>query len=483
MERRWIAIGVVALIIAAAAVAAVSLNDRGGNGSFTPDNYPARLAVLGNADLDSDISADDADAIRKVIRDGYQNYADVYMCDANFDGRIDSADVEMVEAMISAQSSGDWSNVGTVHYVNVDKTVASYDMTGSDKVITLIAPPLDSVLAMGGKDKVVGFDNRITTGKYHAEYATTFDFSRMYDVGTASEPDTEVISKASAEYGGVTVVCGTSQSYGPTMETVFKGTDVQVVRVASWEFGETVYGFVTLAYLLKLNDGAAEYMEWYDGVRDTVDSIVSKTPASDRNVGAAAAYAYNDELSLLGNYTGEHAGLMTLKPFDTAGSFLKGSSGGHGNTITGESVSAMYRDHSLRNLVLMVGTPFQTKDQATSSYIEQRYSQWCDRIGASDMEGLNVCMAGYSFSSGVSEVLNQLILCYWMYNGEFLEHFGCSTQKEAQDVLASYVDYYCEHIGIDGSWSFYGTDGTTGMNLLYCGEGDGRNIMYGPEGA
>lgn len=99
------------------------------------------------------------------------------------------------------------------------------------------------------------------------------------------------------------------------------------------------------------------------------------------------------------------------------------------------------------------------------------------------MDGLNVCMTGYSFSSGVSEVLNQLILCYWMYNGEFLEYFGCSTQKEAQDVLASYVDYYCGHIGIDGSWSFYGTDGTTGMNLLYCGEGDERNIMYGPEGA
>ncbi len=483
MERRLIVLGVVALIAVAAAVAVVSLNNHEGDGDFKPDGYPARLAVLGNADLDSDISSDDVEVIRKVVRDGYENYSDVYMCDANFDGKVDSSDVEMVEAMVRAQATGDWSGVGTVHYVNVDKRVASYDMTGSDKVITLIAPPLDSVLAMGGKDNIVGFDNRITTGKFHAEYATTFDFSQMYDVGTAAEPDTEVITKASAKYGGVTVVCGTADSYGPTMETVFKGTDVQVIRIASWEYGQTVYGFVTLGYLLKLGDGAAEYMKWYDGVRSTVDSIVATTPASDRNIGAAAAYAHYDELSLLGDYTGEHAGLMTLKPYDSASSFLKGGSGGHGNTITGESVSAMYRDHSLRNLVLMVGTPFQIKDQATSAYIEQRHSGWCDRIGAGTMEDLQVCMVGYSFSSGVSEVLNQLILCYWMYNDEFLAHFGCSTQKEAQDVLASYVDSYCRYIGIDGSWSFYGTNGTTGMNLLYCGAGDERNIMYGPEGA
>ncbi len=481
MDRKRIAAAIA--LIAVMAIIAVPASSDSSDGAFRPDSYPARLAVLGNADLDSDISEDDAVLIERIAEDGYESYSDVYMCDANFDGKIDSADAEMVRAMVRAQSAGDWSGVGKIHYVNVDKRIASYDMTGSNKVIALIAPPLDSVLAMGGRDLVVGFDDRITAGKYHAEYASTFDFSRMYDVGNCSEPDTEVITEAWAEYGGVTVVCGTRDSYGPSLETVFDGTAVQIVRVASWEYGETVYGFVTLGYLLKLSEGASGYMQWYDGVGSEVDSIVSSAPDSDGSVGAAAAYAYGDELSLLGEHSGEHAGLMALRPYDSAGSFLGTDGGGHGNTVTNESISAMYASHSLRNLALMVGTPFQTADQATSSYIVSNHAAWLGRIDASSMDGLNVCTMGYSFSSGVSEVLNRLILCYWMYNDEFLAHFGCSTQKDAQDVLASYVDAYCAYIGIDGSWSFYGTGGTTGMNLLYCGEGDERNIMYGPEGA
>jgi hypothetical protein len=46
------------------------------------------------------------------------------------------------------------------------------------------------------------------------------------------------------------------------------------------------------------------------------------------------------------------------------------------------------------------------------------------------------------------------------------------------------VDEYCQKIGIDGQWSFYGEEhggrtGTMGMNLLYAGKDDARNIMYG----
>ena len=476
-SRKLVAVVAVAIVLAASSF--IVFAGQGDGSGFSPSGYPAHLAVLGNADHDDAITASDAEVIRKVVETGYDNYSEVYMCDANNDGVVDREDAIMVDRMVAAQASGDWSKVGMIHYIDVDKRIASYDMTGSDKVITIIAPVLDTVLAMGGKDLVVGFDNRITTGKYHEEYASLFDFSKMIDVGSCNEPDTESITRASDMYGGVTVVCGTRDSYGPTMESVFAGTDVQIVRVASWEYGETMYGFITLAYLLKCVEGAERYVSWYDGCMDVVADIVASTPDSDRSVGAAAAYGYLDELSLLGTYTGEHAALMSLRVFDSAGSYLGGGSGGHGNSIADEAVSAMYADHSLRNLVLMVGTPFQTSEQAKASYMEGVYEKWCDRLGADAMPGLNICVSGYSFSSGVSEVLNQLILCYWMYNDEFLAHFGCSTQKEAQDVLAGYVDAYCGWIGISDAWSFYGADGTRGMNLLYCGDGDPRNIMYG----
>jgi len=502
MEKKTIIIvAVVAVVVIAAAAFFLTKGGNGGGDDDVIDSYPdTYLTVLGNANLDLKIDSKDVNAISKFIENrtaesSSYKYINYYMYDANYDGVIDQKDVDKVNAMIAAERSGNWTAVKNVYYVNVDYDVAAYDMTVSDKIITLIAPPLDTVLAMGGQDKVVGTDNRITTGKYHAEYAKTLNFDTLIDVGSCNEPSTEAITNASKLYGGVNVVCGTKDSYGPTMEKTFSGTDVQVIRIASWEYGGTLYGLMTAGYLLKMFDGATAYYDSYMAVEKVVQNIVKIVPDSKKSkglVGAAAAYGYMDELSLLGQYTGEFANLMVLDPYDSATPYLGGESGGHGNTITTEGISAMYQQYHLRNLFNMIGTPFQvtkgsTNDsQSSQANIKALYNAWIDRIGASGMPDLNMCITGYSFSSGVSEILNQLIHCYYLYNQEFLAYFHCSSQKEAQDILAEYVDAYCEAIGIDESWSFYGEAnggkvGTLGMNLLYCGEGDERNIMYGLE--
>lgn len=483
-------------VVAIAAVGAVVYMNMDGDeeDDFSISGYPdTYMTVLGNANGDLVIDADDAAVIQQLIdSDSDYKYSKYYMYDANFDKKIDGKDVEKVNAIVAAQESGDWSAVGNVYYVNVDYDIASYDMTKGDKVITLIAPPLDTVLAIGGRDLVVGTDNRITTGKYHPEYASVFDFDNLIDVGDCKEPSTERITNASVKYGAVNVVCGTKDSYGPTMESTFKGTNVQVIRIASWEFGGTLYGLHTLGFLLKKVDGALDYYNQYMEIENEVQKIVKSVPGDKRSegkVGAAAAYGYLDEISLLGEYTGEYANLMVLDPYDSGGKYLGGMSGGHGNTITEEGVIAMYQQHNLENLVLMVGTPFQVSAasgdaQSSAAYIKSIYSKWDRTIGLDTMPGLNMCIAGYSFSSGVSEVLNQMILCYYLYNEEFLFNFGFETQKQAQDKLAEYVDWYCQSIGIDDGWSFYGEEnggkaGTRGMNLLYCGVDDERNIMYG----
>ncbi len=491
---------IILAVVAAVSVAggAYFLMSHGDPGSFSPSDYPdSYLTVLGNAEADNVIDTKDVNKIQALIDSKESiDYKQYYMYDANFDGKIDSADVEFVGKMIAALGSADpasseaWKDVGTVHYVNVDKKIAAYDMTKSNKVITLIAPPLDSVLAMGGKDLVVGFDNRITTGKFYSEYAKTFDYSKMYDVGSCTEPSTEVITNAAKANGSVNVVCGTAGSYGPNMESTFEGTNVQVIRIASWEYGGTMYGFMTLGFLLKMNDGAAAYYEKYKEISDLVDDFVknhvpdSKKAASQ--IGAAACYGYTDELSLLGKSTGEYANLMLLDPYDSAESYLNGAiSGGHGDTLTNEGVSSMYQSHHLRNLILMIGTPFQVKiaegdAQSSQAYIKSLYDGWESKIGLSVMPELSYCVAGYSFSSGVADVLNRLVLAYFLYPDEFVSQFG-GTHDTAKAAIGEYVDWYCGAIGIDDLWSFDGSvPGTLGMNLLYCGEGDERNMMYGP---
>ena len=496
---------IIAIVAAAAVGGGVYYYFAHDNGSttFSPNAYPdTYLTVLGNANLDNQFSQADADAIQNFITSGNPyEYKDYYMYDANFDGVIDQKDVDKVNAIVTAVGTADptdvanWADVGKVFYVNVDKKIVSYDMTKTNKVITLIAPPLDSVLAMGGKNLVVGFDSRIeASGKYYPEYANTLNYTNPYLVGSCNDPLTEVISQAASDLGAINVVCGNSGSYGPNMESTFEGTNVQIIRIASWEYGETLYGFMTLGFLLKMNDGAQAYLTQYETYANQVKTFIESIPAATKeSIGAAVAYGYDmesNEIKLLGISSGEYANLMTLQPYDSGESYLNGAAtAGHGNLINGETVAALYTEHNLKRLILMIGTPFQVKAgsgnaQSTQAAIEAFYAHWESALQLSkvSMPNLDYCIAGYSFSSGVSEVLNRLVLAYYLYPGEFIDYFGSGNEETARNVIKNAVNWYCGAIGIDGKWSFDGTEGSNmvGMNLLYCGSGDHRNIMYGP---
>lgn len=488
MDKKLAAVFAAAVIVAAGSI--VALNSEASSSSLGsyPDSY---LTVLGNADLDLDIDADDASAIQGLIdndavsSDSY-NYDDYYMYDANNDGTIDSADIDKVNAIVDSLESGDWTAVGTVYYVNVDYEIASYDMTHNNKVITLITPVLDTVLALGGQDLVVGSDNRIITGSYRAEYESVLDIDSLYNVGSCNEPDTEIVMESSDEYGGVNVVCGTADSYGSNMEEIFEGTDVQVIRIGTWEYGSTLYGLFTLGFLLKLTDNCEDYYEWYKGVYDTVQSIVGSVDDSEKSAGGAGAsvcYGYGDELSLLGVYSAEYTNLMVLDPYDSTEAFFSGAStGGHGNSVSAEDINTMVEEYGLKHLIIMIAAPFH----ASQDYIKGIYDTWLEKIAGDSEEAqaeflskCDICVAGYSFSSGVSEILNQLILCYYLYPDEFKAYFGCSSDDAAKEIIGEYVNEYCERIGIDGLWGFTSDDATHGMNLLYCGEDDARNILNG----
>ena len=126
MESRKL-VAIVAVVIVLAASLFIVFADRDDGSRFSPSGYPAHLAVLGNADLDDAITASDAEVIRKVVETGYDKYPEVYMCDANNDSVVDLEDAIMVDRMVAAQASGDWSKVGMIHYIDVDKRIASYD--------------------------------------------------------------------------------------------------------------------------------------------------------------------------------------------------------------------------------------------------------------------------------------------------------------------------------------------------------------------
>lgn len=412
--------------------------------------FPARLMVMGNANLDDYLDEKDVKHISNLVKKGNYDYHKEFMCDANYDGVIDQNDVDFVRTMINKTAK-------TVYYVNVDLTVKSFNMdTRSNNVITLIAPPLDTVLVLN-KDLVKGFDNRIT-GKFKPEYKYAIDVDNLTDVGLAANPDKEKISNVAKKYNGeLVIVCGTIANYGATMESDFSGTKIQVVRIPSWEKGGTIQGLLTLGFLLKEMDSAYKYLKWYDGVEKLVQDHVKKVPA-DKRPAAAAFYIYADDPQLLTPSYGEHLNLMKLGVKDITSEYMKlgGLSGDHGIKMTGENVATLVSKYGMTEFIGMVGTPFQ--EAGKTENIKERYNFYTNKMGTT-FSKCNFVVCGYSFSTSASEPLNQLVLGKYLYPKEF-----------ADVDVSKYVNEYCKILGIDSGWSY------ENMNLLYCNNPE-KDIM------
>lgn len=496
--------GLVVVVIVVAAGAYVMLNsDDGDKLSIESGVYPSNLMILGNANLDNYLDEKDVSYIEDLIADGNIDYNKNYFADANYDGKIDETDVEHVKKMMA----GEWDELVNCYYLNANFEIASFDMTVPDrKLITLICPPLDNVLILN-PDLLVGTDMRPSIGKYMPQYEAILDSIEdrngidLVDVGVAATPTTELIAQASKDNGGhMIVVCG-DDSYGPTMEQTLGGAGVQVIRIPTWEYGGTLPGLLTLAYLLDVDDSdgysemdrAYEYTEWYNEVESYVSDCVKKVPTSERP-GVTCTYTYTDPMQILGHYTGEYNNTQKLGIVDVTGKYLGDTAtGGHGNAIDSEVISELVRNYSLDVLVGMVGSPFQIEDnqygnggaasvdQASYAGMKASYDKWMSRIGPAlgGETGADFFITGYSFFTGVSEPLGQLILGYYLYG----EEYGFTL-----DIIEQKVNEYCQMLGIydvdgDGVCTPLSEDGRPYewsfdyMNLIYAGEDNEKNIM------
>ncbi|MGN0098176.1 MAG: hypothetical protein ACI38Y_02475 [Candidatus Methanomethylophilaceae archaeon] len=503
MDKKMIAVvGVIAVVIVAAA-AFVVLKDDGGSGSDKlADSYPTNLMIMGNANLDDYLDQKDVTYIQNLLSKGDVDYSKYYMADANGDGKITEDDVTYLKKMLAEE----WDEIKYVYYLNANLKMAKFDMSVDDRMlITLICPPLDNVLILN-PDLLYGTDMRPDTGKYKPQYEGLLaqlekDNGReLVNVGIAATPTLELISQASKDNGGhMIVLCG-DDSYGPNMEESLAGSGVQVLRLPTWEYGGTMPGLLTLAYILDVDDSdgvkemerAYEFQAWYDDIENHVKQAVAKVPESERpNV--STVYAYTDPLQILGTYTGEYNNSLKLGIGDVTKEYMHGAAtGGHGNAIDNEVISQLVKNYDLDILVGLVGTPFQIEDndakgssgvdQASYNGMKNLYDKWMAIIGPAlgGDNGADFFLSGYSFLSGASEPLGQIILGYYFYS-DVISDFNL-------DYLEQKVNEYCQWLGIydidgDGVSTQYGEDGRPYewcfdcMNLLYAGEDNPKNIM------
>lgn len=468
MDTKMIMIvAVVAIVAVAAGGAYVVMSDSDNDGTASENtankesvkltDFPCRLNVLGNANLDDYINSEDVTYVENLIAEGDIDYTKEFMCDVNFDGYINQTDVDLLKKMPTY-------GVDTVYYVNVDYKITSFNMdTPNKNVCTLISPPLDTVLVLNG-DLVKGVDNRETTGYAKDRYADILDLKTIVDVGSCNEPDKEALAKLLEQNDGcITVVCGSTAWYGPTMETDFAGTGLQVVRIPSWEGNKSIEGLLTLGYLLEEMTSAYTYLDWFDGIEEKVVEIAESVAEAKRPVGMVYYNIYEDHVHLLGGTSGENANLekitMNVIMDDIYADCNTDPTKTDHVEISNEEFAEYIEDYDVTYIFSDFNAPFSP---TTAAEIKEMYDKEVTRFGSA-LNGVNFIFIAGEFNTGVSKILNLLFMAEMIYPDEF---------AAANVDLKTIVNEYSAFLGHDTT--VFGYDN---MNLVYAGEGSSLNVL------
>lgn len=462
-----IAVAVVAVVAIAAVAAFVIMNNNSGGGGDDPgekgvipdlDEFPARLAVLGNANCDDYLDNQDVKYVENLISKGNINYTKEWMCDANKDGYINKTDVEVIKKMINNQQD-------IVYYVGVhDYDIRSYDMSHPEtKVVALIQPPIDTMLVLD-KSLIVGVDDRLaTTGSAYDRYKDVLDLGgKVTIVGSCGSPDKQILANLMKDNGNrLTIVCGQKDYYATTAEEDFEGLNLQVIRMATWENAQPIHGLLTTAYLLQKTDEAYTYLTWYEGVENYVEQKAKLIPASEKK-NAITFYPHkgNGQFCLLGGTSAENLKLSLVSSSDIGSAILRdrGVSDVTGDRVnlTPEQLAESCAKYNVDTIIAQCDMPYSSA--YTIEGVQGWLDKWEEQLGTL-LDGKLYFASGFVYASGVSDIICAVMMGYYMYPDYF-----------PVEDLENYINEFCELIGISDVWNF------DNMNLLY-GDDPTKDIM------
>jgi len=227
------------------------------------------LGIFGNANGDETINMQDVTCTELIILE-YQDKTE--LADGKYDGTINMQDVTQIELVILGREK-------ELTLIDDIGTIVTVPMPVERIIAT---SPLDSVRALGAKDRVVGVQSNIK----ERDMVYFPDLSAMPGIGSNSEPDIEMIVELEPD------VIFVSQSADPDLwDAKLKRTGIQVVRLYprnAMVFDEYPNwpnvrdNIIKLGYLLDEVERAQEYAEWYDSVLSTIDERISDLPEDQK---------------------------------------------------------------------------------------------------------------------------------------------------------------------------------------------------------
>ena len=393
-----------------------------------------RLWIIGNANMDDYLDEDDIEWIEKIIAGtanevifnaGLSDYSvDVRMADANQDGVIDQADIDMVQAMIELTTS---SEQMVIYYIDVDGAINTVHVP----VLTVVSFYIQNTKQLLTID---GMDNLVGTPSSTFKYVWLQDYEENVSYVTYSnyEGDAEEIMALDPD----AVLTGTRQYYCNSLEEALQsaGSDTDIVRIASWEDDKTIEGTLTLGFMMCKQDEAWEYVEWADYYLDLISDKVA-TLSDDEIVKVLCPRGeYSDwNITMNGPRGGKYETTLTAGAYNVII-----------DNLTSSSTNVVVTDEwvfSLTDLDFIVCIVYGDLDnQEMNGYTNESFYETAVEYWSSMTEayGTEIHVLDNLVSQGTTYVIGAVYMAKWFYPDLFEDMDPDAIFQEFMDNFFRY---------------------------------------------
>ncbi len=216
------------------------------------------LGIFGNANMDDTIDEDDIAYVEGIIAGTNE---ETQLADANYDGVIDEKDLTQIELIILNVEKELTLIDSEDRFITVKKPV--------ERVVLLASYPAEAIRILKTQDKVVGVSNSIIQDEAYFP-----EFSKLQDVGIATNPDYEAILSVHPDF----VIQHTIAS-----ETAEHLPGVTVALLMLYKPENFIEELVKMGYIFGKKDGANCYVDdFHDKYIDIIKSLTETISDDER---------------------------------------------------------------------------------------------------------------------------------------------------------------------------------------------------------
>lgn len=230
------------------------------------------LEIYGNANMDEYLNEEDIQYIEEIVagsKDG------TLLADANFDGKIDSADVEQVQAILE-EKENDLTFIDLLgENVTVNEPI--------ERLVNMGYNSVEMTRILGAEDILVGYgENRTAHKKYFPKFAempfvgsdpTSIDYEKIISLNPDAVQTN--LERASAKVGGI--------DQKRTMEKNLPG--IPLISLNMREQDTLVKNVRTYGYILHRVPEAEEFIDWYSKYYNLFKSRTESIPNDEKPTG------------------------------------------------------------------------------------------------------------------------------------------------------------------------------------------------------